>query len=69
MIFKDRLEERSYTQSLVLKFFKNDSFKTSAWYVAPNPLLENLAPFEMEQAGQETKLREFVECRLKGNSS
>lgn len=68
MIFKDRLEERAYTQALVLNFFNKDSFKTSAWYLTPNPLLGNLAPFEMEQAGQETKLREFVECQLEGNS-
>ena len=68
MIFKDVLEERAYIQSLVLNFFNNDSFKTSAWYVAPNPGLGYLAPFEMEQAGQVTKLREFVECQLEGNS-
>ncbi len=51
----------------VLKFFDNDTVKTTKWYETPNHLLGDVTPTFLMMIGQDHKLIQFIETSLDEN--
>lgn len=55
--------------ALVLKFFDGDIAKKDLWLATKNPLLGNISPNEMIQAGREDRLLRWVQQQLIENQA
>lgn len=51
-------------EALVLKFFKEDTEKASAWWTTPNPHFGGTSPVDMVLAGRIHRVFKFIENAL-----
>lgn len=62
---KDVTYEKAF--NLIVEFFNDDKDKAMKWYMTRNPLLGNIAPFEMIKQGRGRKLVQFIEVSIAEN--
>jgi len=57
---RERFEEIANTINLVARAFEGDPNKTTAWFMARNPMLGDVSPRDMIRLGRYERLRKFI---------
>ena len=52
---------------VILEYFNGDKSKALAWYMAVNPALGGISPYEMIKKGRGAKLMKYLRSALAGN--
>lgn len=51
-------------KQLVLYYFNQNEYRASLWFSTPNPLLGNISPNDVIEAGRGDKLLKFIEGQV-----